>query len=344
MAMVVATAAALQHKRLAGLSTSFCLLQLNGQVYCQGDNYYGQLGLGTTSCSVLWPTQMLGVSHAVDICMGDYHVCLVDDGQVKCVGQNIYNQLGDGNRTDRTVLVDVLDADASSQVFCGPKTTCALTGTDGGAWCWGANFFGELGEVWCSGYNLHGQLGNGEADLGGTPQPVRVVGLPNAVSISCGDFHTCAVSSAGEVFCWGGNGYGQLGLGLSVEQVVAPQQVVLGQNTVGAKSVWISEDSTFVLMRDGTAMAFGYNKYGVLGNGNTTHMHTPVVFASGQGKIQELRGGEQTTCVLLEDNQVRCLGGNDNGQFGNGERASGPVFHLNARPLSSSIALPARVS
>ncbi|KAH9256330.1 hypothetical protein BASA81_005551 [Batrachochytrium salamandrivorans] len=361
---------ALQPMRLAGLSTSICVLQPDGQVYCSGENSYGQLGVGSTT-SVLSPLQMLTVTQAVDICLGDSHTCILEStGQVKCTGYNTYSSyvLGDGTTTDKSMLGNVLGLETGvSKIFCGPKTTCAVLEA-GGARCWGSNSYGELGnnstvsppqpvsvngfessgvqsvglgedhtcflntagKLLCTGSDYYGQLGNGTRwGTSTVPIPVTGLALTNTfVSVSCGGSHTCAVTVAGAALCWGENYYGQSGMGAGGPFTV-PQQVV-GLSS-GVTSIWISGDSTYAVKSDNTVMAFGYNSYGVLGNGNTTTMRTPIPFANGVGNIKEVRGGYQTTCILLLDDTVQCLGANSYGQFGTGTSTYSTIYTLTTR-------------
>jgi alpha-tubulin suppressor-like RCC1 family protein len=63
--------------------------------------------------------------------------------------------------------------------------------------------------VWCWGANDRGQVGDGTTI--DRRAPVPVAGLPHATAIDCGGEHTCAVAG-GELYCWGDNRYGQLGV------------------------------------------------------------------------------------------------------------------------------------
>ena len=79
----------------------------------------------------------------------------------------------------------------------GHAHTCAITATEG---------------VKCWGYNAYGQLGDGTTTSSAVA--IEVAGLGSAVSaVSAGTWHTCALTIAGSVKCWGANSFGQLGTG-----------------------------------------------------------------------------------------------------------------------------------
>src|SRR5207245_1486985 len=130
---------------------------------------------------------------------------LTSAGWVKCWGANYYGQIGDGMQTNRST-----PADASERrrgviaIAAGGSHSCALTSA-GGVKCWGCN-------AW-------GQVGDGTTTNRSTP--VDVSGLASGVSaIAVGGLHTCAVTSAGGVKCWGDNGWGQLGDGTATNRSI----------------------------------------------------------------------------------------------------------------------------
>jgi alpha-tubulin suppressor-like RCC1 family protein len=132
---------------------------------------------------------------------GRYHTCaLSDTNGVKCWGDNSSGKLGIGNwGTQSTTPQPVVDLSSGvASIAAGGLHTCALT-TTGGVKCWGEGYLGELG----TGY------------YGTTNTPADVVGLSTGVvAIATGYQHTCALTTAGAVKCWGYNGYGQLATGL----------------------------------------------------------------------------------------------------------------------------------
>lgn len=79
------------------------------------------------------------------------------------------------------------------------------------------------GKVVCWGLNNQGQLGDGTTT--GRTTPVEVKDLNNAISVSTGGIHSCALTSTNDIYCWGANSDGQLGDGTK-ERKLTPVKVV----------------------------------------------------------------------------------------------------------------------
>ena len=125
------------------------------------------------------------------------HACaLRSDGKVRCWGSNSNGELGNGTTTNSSTAVGVTGITTATQIAVGGAHTCALL-SGGTIKCWGAN-------------NLY-QTGDGVNTTTIRTTPVSVSGISNAVQISAGNQHTCAVLSDGTTKCWGANNYGQYG-------------------------------------------------------------------------------------------------------------------------------------
>lgn len=184
---------------LAAGESHTCAILAGGGVQCWGDNFYGQLGDGTTD--KYWePVSVVGLGGEVEaISAGSVHTCaLLTAGGMRCWGANASGQLGDGTTLGRTqpVWVTGLQSGVAS-IDAGSFHTCARQ---------------QSGVVSCWGDNWVGQLGDGSTTL--QTVPVGVQGLPPiAIAVGAGMNHTCAMVSGGAPLCWGTNGYGQIGDG-----------------------------------------------------------------------------------------------------------------------------------
>jgi hypothetical protein len=187
------------------------------------------------------------------------HTCaLTSAGGVKCWGSNYFGQLGDGTTTDRHTPVDVSGLQSGvAALAAGFGHTCALT---------------SAGGVTCLGWNAYGQLGDGTTIERHTP--VDVSGLQSGVAaLAAGDFHTCALTSAGGVKCWGRNEYGQLGDGTTTDRNIP---VAVSGLASGVVALAAGEAHTCAVTNDGGVQCWGDNSSGQLGDGTTTVRITPV--------------------------------------------------------------------
>ncbi len=123
-----------------------CAVTTGGAAKCWGDNWYGQLGNGTRSDSTV-PVAVTGLGSGVtSITASTHHACAVTTGgAAKCWGTGYVGQLGDGTTTRSNVPVPVTGLSSGvALIAAGGWHTCAMT-TGGAAKCWGANYYGQLG-------------------------------------------------------------------------------------------------------------------------------------------------------------------------------------------------------
>jgi alpha-tubulin suppressor-like RCC1 family protein len=297
--------------------THTCALTTTGGVKCWGSNGSGRLGNGGVGLAQYTASDVTGLASGVTaVAAGGFHTCAVTNaGGVKCWGDNRYHQLGDGTAVSRTTPVDVVGLTGVTSISAGRVHTCAVTAV-GGVKCWGYNADGELGDgTWVNWFT-----------------PVNVLGLDQGVSgVAAGLFHTCAVTSAGGMKCWGYNLNGQLGDGTTRPSLVPKN--VLGLSS-GVASITTGDVHTCALSATGAATCWGWNGYGQVGDGTASTRLIPVGVA-GLGKgVVSVSAGAEHSCALSVEGGVMCWGSNTQGQTGT--RNSEPTA-VDGRGLSAGI-------
>ena len=326
-----------------------CKLTAEGQAYCWGRDSYGQLGDGSDSpdicsdnpCSqipVLVDNSMFSGDEAfVYISGGCNHTCgITTKGRAYCWGSDVYGQLGEGVRSPQVCGVG---SEACSQfpfpvdtsgvtgekefvsISGGNHHTCGLT-TDGKAYCWGSDFYG--------------QIGDGVTSLSSNiPVPVETSGITGEkafVSITVGDSHSCGLTTDGQVYCWGRDYFGQLGDGGSSTDSLTPVPVNTSGVTGDKSFVFISAGqwNTCGLTTEGRAYCWGSDQFGQLGDGSNIIdecnsfpcSQSPILVdtsvVTGGKAFIFLTGGCFHSCGLTDEGQAYCWGRDSSGQLGNG--------------------------
>lgn len=288
---------------IASGSYHTCALASNGAVRCWGDNSTAELGVGTNAARAA-PTQVAGLGAGVQAvaAKSDFTCAVTATGAVKCWGNNNHGQLGDGTTAQRRTPVTVTGLASGVQAIAAANThTCALT---------------SAGAVLCWGDNTHGQLGDGTTTQRLTPVPVA--GLGSGVhAISAGGDHTCAVTTAGAVFCWGANNVGQVGDG-TITQRTTP--VLVSGEGSGVQAITLGYYHSCALSTAGAVSCWGYNAVGALGDGSTgdtNHVRlTSVPVVGLTSGVREISAGYEHTCAATTAGAMLCWGWNVRGQLG----------------------------
>lgn len=216
---------------------------------------------------------------------------------------------------------DLIPFRGATQLALGGEHACALVAD--GVKCWGSN--------------NSGQLGNGGNQTSVTP--VDVAGMSVEIAaVSVGRRHSCALTAAGAVHCWGENSEGQVGDGTTLGPHYVPVPVVGLQSGVSAISAGAFH--TCALLGSGGVKCWGANRdvetgfgqvRGQLGDGSSvTQRSSPVDVVGLSTGVSFISAGDRHTCAVLSAGGVRCWGFNGNGQLGNGDSAdsSTPVETL----------------
>jgi alpha-tubulin suppressor-like RCC1 family protein len=244
-----------------------CAVTNVGGVQCWGHNDYGQLGDGTIE-NRLTPVAVVGLDAGViAVTAGRDHTCaLSDDGTLRCWGGDTYGELGNDEplAASQTPVTIALGFEAAA-ITAGDNDTCAIDDA-GGAWCWGKN--GD------------GQLGNGESGTGVESHvPTAVMDASSgATAIAPGFGYTCGVMS-GATRCWGSNFDLVLGNGEDAGFTSAVPVDVVGLGT-GSVAVATCSGHACALDDSGAVRCWGTNDGGGLGDGSEMSSNVPVAVVS----------------------------------------------------------------
>jgi alpha-tubulin suppressor-like RCC1 family protein len=180
-------------------------------------------------------------TNIIDLSYGlDYYSGRAIDKKIYCWGYNNWRQLGNGRRDEKLVkpqLNALLSELNIIDIKCRAFYSIGLT--ESGVYEWVSN---EL-------------------------KPIKVNGLEDekVVMISCGYWHSMALTESGRVFSWGGNRSGQLGIGNTID---SNKSKLIKLNDVIIQKINCGRNHSLLLSSDGDIYAFGDNSWGQIGNGN----------------------------------------------------------------------------
>ncbi|NIL42572.1 cell wall anchor protein [Salinispora arenicola] len=272
-----------------------------------GENDGGQLGNGTMTDSSEPVAVSLPAGTAVAaVAAGDRHsLALTSAGTVLAWGRNIEGQLGNGSTTSSStpVAVSLPTGTRAVAVAAGADHSLALTSA-GTILAWGDNSFG--------------QLGDGSTTDRSTPVAVSLPAGTTLAAIAAGRDHNLVLTSTGPtLLTWGKNTRGQLGDGTTTGRDT-PVAVTLPPG-VTVTSVAGGRDHSLVLTSDDTALAWGGNSFGQLGNGTTTDSLVPIAVALPTGtEATAIAAGRLHSAALTSEGAAFAWGHNGRGQLGNG--------------------------
>ncbi len=281
-----------------------CARNTDKTVACWGENPYGELA-DQGVLNLLTPVLSSVVSDTVQVAVGWHHACAINSAHsVLCWGMGTSGQLGNGlvtNSSTPEVVFGVLDA---RQISLGAMHGCAVTGA---------------GMLYCWGDNSSGQLGTGNTSAAYTAYQI----IANVSKVATYENTTCMVYGAAKnVFCVGDNQYGQAGAVPSANKLLFTAIMTsTGAALANIVDIEVGMNHGCALDNAGIMSCWGDNFYGQSGSLSTAPHRAVKVAAlstSGAPKVVDMALGENHTCALLANNEVKCWGRNDHGQLGNG--------------------------
>ncbi len=274
-----------------------CARRKNGKAYCWGSNDYGQLGDGTTTDRYT-PVAVKDIAGVASVAAGAGFTCLLlGDGTVRCWGRGDSGQLGYGGfggKDSPTLVTDLTNVRA---ITVGLEHACALI-SDGTVRCWG----GSAGSATPS-------AGVGTVESG-SPVPVTVPNLSNVIGIDAGGAHTCAITMDGNAYCWGENGYGQIGDGTTGDVKTVP---VLVKGLTAVKDINAGMHHTCAVLKNGLGYCWGTNEHWQIGigtNGAFGSGDYPTPVKIGGINWTHISAAQSHTCIITGDGALGCWGAN----------------------------------
>lgn len=304
-----ATVSGLEHVVALDASNSASYaLESNGTVWAWGDGEDGQLGNGATRDSTK-PVQVRfpAGTHIVAIGEAQNNGYAVDS-----TGQGWAWGLGES-----ASLCHRKSEAGPTPIRTGVAEAVAVQGGQNHVLWLLAN-----GTVEGCGSNIDGDLGLGE-ETNGVVTPTPIPGLSDIVQVSAGDHSSAALTASGELFMFGSNDHGQIGVGPEFENVYTPEQVPLpGPVSEVSAGGCANNNSHTLALVDGEVYGWGADRTGQVGDGATSEKYFPVATGLHFSKIV---ASGQSSLGLDSTGEVWAWGSASGGALGNGT-ASGEVL------------------
>lgn len=337
-------------KQLTNSPYTVCLLTEDGEVKCWGENWNFLTGTGASDTIGDGPNEMGSALEAANtgdtpitaIGNNQFATCgLGTDGMLRCWGRKTHL----GLNTPSAIASDHVGDDlaelgnALPTVDLGTGRTVRQFSLTYSHAC----SILDNGRIKCWGDNRNGRLGIGDTEFRGDDDNEMGDNLPyvdlgtddsgtpwKAKAIAAGYATSCAILSNDQVKCWGRNNNGQLGIGDTADRGdglatdnTSPEDdmgnnlpfIDLGEGR-SAKSIHPYYQRTCAILDDNSLKCWGQAGYnGPFGNG-LSGTQAPQTIDTGEHGVLSVGMNEYNTCVLLTNNELKCLGDNSYAQLG----------------------------
>jgi len=307
----------------------------NTKVLMWGNNRSGNMGLPAESYKYPVPVDILKNIDKISIGRS-FTLALTKDGKLLSMGENSFGQLGLGHTLN--IPTPTLIQDIASQEIVDISTGldhCVAVTKSGHVFAWGYNLEGQIGQKIVEYKSTTSTaipvdqdgIDNFEADVEYNT-PTLVPGLEQ-IKISkafCGFDNTFVLSARGNVYAFGSNDAGSLGLGSELKgRIIKPTKIPIGQNEK-VKTLASGPSHSMFITNYNNVYVCGWGSEGRLGLGdNTSNRDTPTLleyFKENNIKIIKVACGGSHSLALSETNQVYSWGNGSNGKLGHGSDQS----------------------
>jgi alpha-tubulin suppressor-like RCC1 family protein len=227
------------------------------------------------------PTRVREFQNALDVDCGGRGVAVIDEQSRTWWWGHLW--------TLQPIPRPIQDMPDAVQVDIGGEHACGVTGS---------------GEVWCIGSNRFGNLGNGMVQQEVQQTATRVIDLPEAKQVSAQGTWTCALTTSGQVWCWGQD---LATLGRGTGWSATPPTMPLPQPTLPIPTVRDLVSGSCAITQDDDLYCWGSNAYRQLDPGSDQSVAAPRLIAEAK-KVSKVAVGDGHVCVLRTDGTVWCAG------------------------------------
>ncbi len=323
------TELAVDDVRKVSIGSDFaCAMTGGGLIRCWGSNSTYQLGNGVKG-KLTSPPMTVTIGGVVELAAGRQHTCtrLNGGGPVMCWGSNGYGRLGVGDESPKSSPTYLPDP-AGQGIFpgqdlaLGDSHSCARSASGDAVWCWGWNWYGQLG--------VTTRPDGTPVPSGNRPSnymvPARVTGLTGNVRQVAAALHdTCALMDDGTVRCWG-----QCSTGTCKEFMDPPQpepKPVIDADTkqplagvikiAGGYTTETTPELHFcALLSNGTVRCWGSNAHAQLGHPVRKTWTLEATLVPGLTHATDIAAGSVFTCARVGERRLKCWGDNSRGALG----------------------------
>eukprot|EP00347_Sterkiella_histriomuscorum_P007830 403347403 len=299
---------------------NLAIISQDGKLYTCGYNNYGQLGHGTQS-NLSTPTlvQALKDTQVTNVSCSYYHSLIVTQDMrqasnqqttVYSVGRNDNGQLGQ-EHTCHEITPKIIRSLNTRQVI---QTACGLHHSV---------FVTVHGEVFSCGFNDNGQLGHN--DTKSRNQPVLIESLKNKfiVQAACGYYHTLVRRDTGEIYAFGRNDKGQLGIETNGQALIQPKQIqefltVSNIQHSGGNQNQLHSGQEHNQPSSQSLGESGAIMQGLAESNNLNNQQPQVQYLSKKVNISKIACGCYHSIALCESGQLFTFGRGNHGQLGQG--------------------------